>query len=132
VFGKPNNKNNVFKPNQNRPQPQQTPMSGVSTSKFKPLPGPSTSNNYNPPKFVFEELYNAETDHNQPEQNYYDQNYVDHDPSQNTYYENQDSDSHVDTLTSEMTYDLSQNKTYNEPPVYNTNFYHTPQGNNET
>lgn len=85
VFGKSGSKPNyAFRPNQQKQFPAPTPMSGVETSKFKPFTAVNAnnnnSNNYNPPKFGFEELYNAETQNlSQYEQNdqyyYQDQPY---------------------------------------------------------
>ena len=141
VFGKPGNKTNVFKPNQQRQLPPQTAMSGVETSTFKPLP--STSN-YNPPKLIFEEIYNTETQNiDQSEQVGYDENqfnpydqYYYHDQlnyqpyESNEYYE---PNVQPNVHTSLPDHDLVQHdKTYDESRENNANFCETPQENQPT
>lgn len=77
VFRRPNSNINVFKPNPNSQQtlPKPTPMSisTKQTSNIKPA-FPNTTSYHPPPKFVFEELYNAETDPNQYTEETYPEN----------------------------------------------------------
>lgn len=136
VFNKPGNKTNVFRPNQQKQVTQQpTAMSGVETSMFKPL---QSTSNYNPPKFAFEEIYNAETENlNQSETftadenqyNYYDHySYQDQPYANNAYYE---ADVQPGFHASSSDHNLTQQNPY-EHHENNENFREVSQDNQNT
>lgn len=130
TFGHSVPKTNISRSSQQRQLPAPTPMSGVETSTFKPVNVQNPSN-YRPPKFVFEELYSADTQSiPQQEQYTFDESqYYFHDQE---YFDPQGygfSEAEPDEHSPQHILNQTENSSSEECPDNHGNFCETPQQN---